>query len=152
MLVLLVPISLFVNYLLLLSTLHPNQIYHLNERWILESIDVYNQGKLSRDFTYIDDIVEGVYKLLPNMSMSDIPYQVFNIGRGSSVALLDFIACLEKEIGKKAILNLLPMQPGDVHTTWADTSALHELTGYKPKTSIERGVNNFVSWHRQYSK
>lgn len=120
-----------------------------------KAIDVYNQGDMQRDFTYIDDIVEGVIQVLdkpPAGTEQSPPYQLFNIGNGQPVHLMKFIECLEDAIGKKAIKNLMPMQPGDVPATWADTSALFELTGYSPNTSVEQGVNAFISWYKEYYK
>lgn len=115
-----------------------------------EPIDVYNNGDLSRDFTYIDDIVEGVFKLIPKRPETDIPYSIFNIGRGEPVQLDIFIKAIEKAIGKEAKRNNLPMQPGDVKQTWASTSKLKEWIGYEPKQDLEEGVKKFVEWYRQY--
>ncbi|MDV5227874.1 NAD-dependent epimerase [Providencia rettgeri] len=129
-----------------------------------EPIDVYNNGNLSRDFTFIDDIVEGVIRisdiipqaapencsLLP--AQSSAPYRLYNIGNGQPVKLTDFIAALEKSLGKKAIKNFLPMQAGDVYTTWADTEDLFKVTGYRPQVSIEQGVQSFVDWYQSYYK
>ncbi|MGE6436049.1 NAD-dependent epimerase [Shewanella baltica] len=129
-----------------------------------EVIDVYNRGDLSRDFTYIDDIVEGIIRVQakppsPNTdwtveagtpATSSAPYRVFNIGNGSPVQLLDFITALEDALGIKANKNFLPMQPGDVHSTWADTSDLFDAVGYKPLMDINTGVAQFVDWYRQF--
>jgi UDP-glucuronate 4-epimerase len=115
-----------------------------------QPIDVYNEGNLSRDFTYVDDIVEGIVKLVPNKPKAAIPYAIYNIGNGNPVKLMDFIACIEKELGKKAILNMMPMQPGDVEKTWASTEALNEVAGYESKTSLEDGVRRFVEWYKRY--
>lgn len=129
-----------------------------------EVIDVYNHGDLSRDFTYIDDIVEGIIRVQakpprPNTNWtveagtpatSSAPYRVFNIGNGSPVQLLDFITALEDALGIKAKKNRLPMQPGDVHSTWADTSDLFDAVGYKPLVDINTGVTQFVDWYRQF--
>uniref|UniRef100_UPI004047EAA9 NAD-dependent epimerase n=1 Tax=Shewanella baltica TaxID=62322 RepID=UPI004047EAA9 len=129
-----------------------------------EVIDVYNHGDLSRDFTYIDDIVEGIIRVQakpprPNTdwtveagtpATSSAPYRVFNIGNGSPVQLLDFITALEDALGIKANKNFLPMQPGDVHSTWADTSDLFDAVGYKPLMDINTGVMQFVDWYRQF--
>lgn len=129
-----------------------------------EVIDVYNHGDLSRDFTYIDDIVEGIILVQakpprPNTdwtveagtpATSSAPYRVFNIGNGSPVQLLDFITALEDALGIKANKNLLPMQPGDVHSTWADTNDLFDAVGYKPLVDINTGVMQFVDWYRQF--
>ncbi len=130
------------------------------------SIDVYNFGEMKRDFTYIDDIIEGVYKTLfsitkgnpkwdgekPNPAYSKAPFRMYNIGNNKPVKLMDFISVIEKEIGKKAKINMLPMQPGDVEATWADTEALEKDFGYKPDTSIEVGIKKFVKWYLKYYK
>lgn len=125
-------------------------------------IDVYNNGNLSRDFTYIDDIVEGIIRISdiipqaepenPSVSPahSSAPYRLYNIGNGQPVQLIDFITALEKSLGKEAIKNFLPMQAGDVYTTWADTEDLFKATGYRPQVSIEQGVQAFVDWYREY--
>ncbi len=131
-----------------------------------ESIDVFNYGNHRRDFTYIDDIVEGVVRVLdkpalanaswngerPDPSSSPAPYRVYNIGSNNPVALLRYIEILEECIGKKAVKNLLPMQPGDVPDTYADVDALIAEVGYKPSTPIELGIENFVRWYRDYYK
>lgn len=129
-----------------------------------DPIDVYNNGNLSRDFTFIDDIVEGIIRVsdiipqadLENRSLSSAqssaPYRLYNIGNGQPVKLTDFITALEKSLGKKAIKNFLPMQAGDVYTTWADTEDLFNVTGYRPKVSIEQGVQAFVDWYQSYYK
>jgi UDP-glucuronate 4-epimerase len=129
-----------------------------------EPIDVFNFGNHSRDFTYIDDIVEGVIRTLdhpaqpdtaydpeqPNPGTSSAPYRVYNIGNDKPVQLLRFIELLEQNLGRTAEKNLLPMQPGDVPDTWADVSALRRDVGYAPDTSIEDGVARFVKWYREY--
>lgn len=129
-----------------------------------EVIDVYNHGDLSRDFTYIDDIVEGIIRVqdkppspTPGWTVetgspatSSAPYRVFNIGNGSPVQLLDFITALEHALGIEAKKHLLPMQPGDVHATWADTRDLFNAVGYRPQVDINTGVGKFVDWYRQF--
>ena len=129
-----------------------------------EPIDLYNYGKHRRDFTYIDDIVEGIIRVqdkppspTPGWTVetgspatSSAPYRVFNIGNGSPVQLLDFITALEHALGIEAKKNLLPMQPGDVHATWADTSDLFNAVGYRPQVDINTGVGKFVDWYRQF--
>lgn len=129
-----------------------------------EPIDVYNQGQLSRDFTHVDDIVEGIVRVadkVPQVSpgwipsqgrtdMSSAPYRLFNIGNGSPVRLLDFIEALEQAIGQPAIKHMMPMQPGDVHATWADTQGLFEAVGYQPQMTVAAGVKTFVDWYRDY--
>ena len=129
-----------------------------------EPIDVFNRGNHSRDFTYIDDIVEGVIHALdhpakpdpdynaelPNPGTSNAPYRVYNIGNDQPVQLLRFIELLEQHLGRTVEKRLLPMQPGDVPDTWADVSALRGDVGYAPSTSIEQGVEKFVAWYRDY--
>lgn len=126
-----------------------------------EPIDIYNQGQLSRDFTHIDDIVEGVIRVADRPPQGDpawqgaadaspAPYRLFNIGHGSPVRLLDFVEAIEVALGKRAIRNLLPMQAGDVLATWADTQALFDATGYRPGVGLEEGVASFVDWYRAY--
>lgn len=115
-----------------------------------EPIDVYNNGALSRDFTYIDDIVEGIVKLIPKKPESEIPYVVFNVGRGEPIPLESFIKAIEKATGKNASRNNLPMQLGDVEKTWADESALKDWVGYEPSTDLQEGVERFVNWYLNY--
>ena len=129
-----------------------------------EPIPVYNEGRMIRDFTYIDDIVEGLVRILdivpqpnpdwksddPDPATSNAPYRVYNIGNNRPVELLHFIAALERCLGRKAKLDLLPMQPGDVPSTMADVSSLERATGFRPKTTIEEGIAEFVKWYRQY--
>jgi UDP-glucuronate 4-epimerase len=109
-------------------------------------IDVYNRGRLTRDFTYIDDIAEGVVRVL------DRPdgYRVFNIGNHEPVRLLDYIEAIEEALGVKAQKNLMPMQQGDVLDTFADVSALEAWTGFRPRTPVKEGVKRFVQWYREY--
>lgn len=129
-------------------------------------IDVFNFGNHRRDFTYIDDIVEGVIRTLdqvatanpdwsglqPDSATSKAPYRIYNIGSNNPVELLRYIEVLEDCLGKKAVKNLLPMQAGDVPDTYADVDALIDDVGYKPDTPIEVGVENFVRWYRSYYK
>jgi len=117
-------------------------------------IDIYNQGQMSRDFTYVDDIVEGIARLrpkppVPQGSATGVN-RLFNIGRGMPVALLDFVDCLESALGLQARRNYLPMQAGDVVKTWADVSALAEWVGFSPQVTLETGVGEFVKWYRQF--
>ncbi len=115
-------------------------------------IKVFNNGEMSRDFTYIDDIVNGIIIALENPAQAEKTqpyYQVFNIGNGSPVSLMEFIETLESNLGKISEKNMLPMQPGDVPRTWADTLHLNAL-GYQSKTSIQEGVKKFVEWYNQY--
>jgi len=131
-----------------------------------KAIDVFNNGKMRRDFTYVDDIVEGIIRLLvkvpkgnekwdgnnPDPASSFAPYRVFNIGNNKPVELLKFIEVLEEKIGKKAIKSFMPIQPGDVPETYADIEALEQAVGFRPSTSIEVGVGKFVDWYREYYK
>ncbi len=128
-------------------------------------IDVYNNGDMSRDFTYVTDLVRGIEllidspppqvdadrKLFANDSLSPIaPYRVVNIGNGENVKLLDFIEAIEVACGREAIKNFMPMQRGDVPATWADNALLRALTGYAPQTEVREGVQKFVDWYREY--
>jgi len=118
-----------------------------------EPIKVFNHGKMLRDFTYIDDIVEGVLRVLDKVATpvdSSAPYRVFNIGNNQPVPLMDFIACLESALGVQAQKILLPMQDGDVPATYADTQALAAWVGFAPFTPLEQGVRSFVDWYRGY--
>nr|WP_315227861.1 NAD-dependent epimerase [uncultured Albidiferax sp.] len=129
-------------------------------------IDVYNYGNMQRDFTYVDDIVEGVIRVLDRVAdpdaaydsatadpaTSNAPYRVFNIGNNNPVPLLDFIGCIEDALGKKAEKRLLPLQDGDVPATYANTDALQDWVGFVPGTSIQTGIGNFVAWYRDYYK
>ena len=129
-----------------------------------EPIDVFNYGNHSRDFTYVDDIVEGVIRTLdhiaepdlnydatqPNPGASNAPYRVYNIGNDQPVQLMRFIELMEQNLGRTVEKRLLPMQPGDVPDTWADVSALRRDVGYAPNTSIEDGMAKFVQWYREY--
>jgi len=122
----------------------------LNDR----PIDLYNQGQMSRDFTYIDDIVESIVRLrsrppLPESAGEGVN-RIFNIGRGTPVALLDFVDCLESALDRPARRNLMPMQAGDVHKTWADVSALAQWVDFRPQVSVEAGVGQFVKWYRHF--
>jgi UDP-glucuronate 4-epimerase len=131
-----------------------------------EPIPVFNYGHHARDFTYIDDIVEGVVRATdvvatpdpnwrpetPDSATSSAPYRLYNIGNHSPVALLDYIAAIEKALGLKAKLELLPPQPGDVEETYADLDALKAATGFEPKTPLEVGIERFVAWYRDYYK
>jgi len=129
-----------------------------------EPIDVFNHGHHARDFTFIDDIVQGVVRAndkvatpnpawsgdRPDPATSAAPYRLYNIGNHSPVQLMDYIACIEKAVGKTAKKNMLPMQPGDVPATFADIEDLKVEIGFEPKTSIEEGVRQFVAWYRNY--
>jgi len=144
----------------------PDMALFLFTRAILEDrpIDVFNEGRMERDFTYIDDIVEGVARVMeqvptpdpgwsgdrPDPSTSFAPYRLYNIGNNQPVALMDFITILEGHLGKKAKKNFLPLQAGDVPATFADVDALKAAVGFKPATPIAEGIGRFVAWYRDY--
>ena len=144
----------------------PDMALFLFTKAILEDrpIDVYNYGEMQRDFTYIDDIVEGLVRVVdhppegnpdwsgeyPDPGSSRAPYKIYNIGNNAPVKLMDFITAIEKAVGKEAKKNMLPMQPGDVPATYADVSDLIEDLGYKPATPIQEGVDRFVQWYREF--
>lgn len=147
----------------------PDMAYFKFARNIIEgkAIDIYNNGEMWRDFTYVEDLVRGIaglidaapqrperYGEVPSWdSLSPAaPFRVVNIGNSDKVRLLDFIEAIENEIGTKAIRNYMPMQQGDVPATWADASLLQSLTGYKPQTPFRDGVAEFVGWYREYYK
>jgi UDP-glucuronate 4-epimerase len=132
-----------------------------------DPIDVYNDGKMKRDFTFVDDIVDGIVRVINHIPVADeawnpaspapdgsgiAPYRIFNIGRGEPVGLMDFIATLEKHIGKKADINFMPMQLGDVEKTWCDVSALKRAVHYDPHVSIDEGLKKTVAWFREHYK
>ena len=131
-----------------------------------QPIDIYNNGKMFRDFTYVEDVVRGIRllidtipeytadkKVLESDSISPVaPYRVVNIGNSNTVKLLDFIEAIEKYLGKKSIRNYMPMQKGDVASTWAQSTLLHELTGYTPQTNFKDGIAKFIEWYREYYK
>ena len=117
-----------------------------------EPIKVFNHGHMKRDFTYIDDIVEGVMKVIPSPSDKQVPFRIYNIGNSTPVDLMDFIQTIEKEAGKKAIMNMVGMQPGDVTITYADTSHLEKDFGYKPSTKLSDGIAEFYKWYISYFK
>lgn len=144
----------------------PDMAYFKFTKAILEGqpIDVYNFGDLKRDFTYVDEIVEGVVRVLrlparpdpkwdpssPNPGSSAGPYRLYNIGTHQPVDLMRFIQVLESKLGNKAILNMLPMQPGDVYETYADVTDLEREIGFAPTTTLEEGLERFVAWYREY--
>jgi UDP-glucuronate 4-epimerase len=129
-----------------------------------EPIDVFNYGRHSRDFTYVDDIVEGIVRTLeqvpdadpewsgdrPDPACSSAPYRLYNIGNHQPVQLSYFIECIEKALGRKAKKNFLPLQPGDVPDSFADIDSLTDAVGFRPKTPIEDGIRHFVDWYREY--
>lgn len=146
----------------------PDMAYFKFTKSIFEGspIDVYNNGDMKRDFTYISDIVESIVRLIdkvpksevdwnylePNPATSFAPYRIFNIGNNNPVKLLKFIEVLENIIGKKAEKNFLPMQKGDVLTTFADIDNLSNIVDYRPRTTIDEGLSKFVQWYREYYK
>lgn len=144
----------------------PDMATHLFTKSIIEGkpIDVFNYGEMLRDFTFIDDIVNGVVKVInnpakpdphwdslsPEPSSSSAPYKIYNVGNSNPIKLIDFIKILEDKIGIKAKLNKLPIQPGDVVSTYADVSDLDSDLGYKPQVSIDEGLGHFVRWYQSY--
>jgi len=144
----------------------PDMALFLFTQAILEGrpIDVFNEGRMKRDFTYVDDIVEGILRVLdrpptanpdwdgamPNPGSSRAPYRLYNMGNEQPVELLTVIQCLEKALGRTAQKRMLPMQPGDVPATWAEVSDLARDTGFRPATGIEEGVRRFVAWYREF--
>lgn len=144
----------------------PDMALFLFTKAILEdkAIDVFNNGEMLRDFTYIDDIVEGVVRVIDNIPIpnpqwngknpdphsSKAPYKIYNIGNNNPVKLMDFIEAIEKEVGKTAQKNMLPLQPGDVPATYANVNDLVSELNYKPNTSIQTGIKNFVKWYREF--
>ena len=144
----------------------PDMALFLFTKAILEGrpIDVFNHGKMRRDFTYVDDIVEGILRVLdrpaepdpafkpmqPDPARSDAPYRIFNIGNSSPVQLMTYIETLEENLGRKAVKNFLPLQQGDVPASDADTSQLKSATGFAPATPVKDGIRLFVEWYRSY--
>ena len=129
----------------------PDMAYFLFTNAILknEEISVFNNGKLERDYTYIDDIVEGIYRLLKKSPNEAI---VTNIGNGSPVNLMDFISEIETQLKIEAKKKFVEMQSGDVYITWADTKTLEDITGYKPKVKLKEGIKKFIEWYKKYYK
>jgi UDP-glucuronate 4-epimerase len=144
----------------------PDMALFLFTKAILEGrpIDVFNHGRMQRDFTYVDDIAEGVIRVTdrvaapattydaaaPDPATSSAPYRVFNIGNHQPVPLMDFIACIESALGREAQKNFLPLQDGDVPATYADVQALQDWVGFSPATPISTGIQRFVDWYRGY--
>jgi len=145
----------------------PDMALFIFTKSILEGkpVQVFNHGDMERDFTYVDDIVEGIYRTLtqpppqgnelwdgrdPDPSSSIAPYKIYNIGNSHPVKLMDFIHAIEHQLGKKATIEFRPMQPGDVGKTWADVSGLQDDLGYRPRISVEQGIREFVGWYRGY--
>ena len=146
----------------------PDMALFLFTKAILEGkpIDVFNYGNMKRDFTYIDDIVEGVIRVLDkpatvnpeydaisaDPATSNVPYRVFNIGNNNPVGLLDYIGAIETALGRKAEMRLLPLQDGDVPATYANTDLLNDWVGFVPAVTVQEGVDNFIAWYRDYYK
>jgi UDP-glucuronate 4-epimerase len=130
----------------------PDMAYYKFVQAIAEDrpIDVYNHGKMMRDFTYIDDVITGIVKLIPHQTKLHPPYKIYNLGNNQPIELQEFIAIIETLMGKFAQKNFLPMQPGDVVATYADVAELMSDIGFKPTTSVEQGLASFVNWHRSY--
>ncbi len=144
----------------------PDMALFLFTKALLEGkpIEVFNNGDMLRDFTYIDDIIENVYRIMlvkaepekdydakdPDPASSSAPYRIYNIGNSKPERLTDFIDALQEALGKKAVQKMMPMQAGDMHKTWADMNDMIEITGFKPKTKISQGIKNFVEWYKDY--
>jgi UDP-glucuronate 4-epimerase len=144
----------------------PDMAYFVFTRNILEEkpIQIFNNGKHARDFTYIDDIVEGLVRVLdkvatangawsgkhPDPATSSAPYRIYNIGSNNPVQLMDFVGAIERALGKKAQFEMLPKQAGDIEQTYADIESLKEAVGFQPATPIDKGIAEFVSWYRSY--
>jgi UDP-glucuronate 4-epimerase len=146
----------------------PDMALFIFTKAILEGkpIDIYNYGKMKRDFTYVDDIVEGISRLIPTIPVPDknwngftpdpassfAPYRIYNIGNNQPVELMAFVETIEEKLGIKAVKNLLPLQEGDVPETYADVQALTDAVGFKPNTPIKDGISNFIDWYSAYYK
>lgn len=146
----------------------PDMALFIFTKAILEGkpIDIYNYGKMKRDFTYVDDIVEGITRLIPTVPLPDknwngltpdpassfAPYRIYNIGNNQPVELMAFVEAIEEKLGIKANKNLLPLQEGDVPETYADVQALTDAVGFKPNTPIKDGISNFIDWYLEYNK
>ncbi|HSR39711.1 MAG TPA: NAD-dependent epimerase [Phnomibacter sp.] len=144
----------------------PDMALFLFTKAILENrpIDVFNYGKMQRDFTYVDDIVEGIVRVIqqpaksnehwdpqhPESDSSSAPYRIYNIGNSAPVSLMEYIEAIESKLGRTAEKNLLPLQPGDVTSTYADTTSLEQDFGYKPETTVREGVSRFIDWYLSF--
>ncbi len=133
----------------------PDMAYFSFTKAIMEDkpIRVFNNGDMYRDFTYIDDVVSGILPLIENspaLSMESVPYKIYNIGNNKPEKLFDFIAAIEKVVGKNALKEFCPMQPGDVYQTYADVTDLMEDVGFRPNTPIAEGISRFVSWYKEF--
>ena len=128
-------------------------------------INVHNEGRMERDFTYVQDIVRGVARILESPApsagrmdsemdpaMSTAPYRLYNIGNSKPVRLMDFISAIEEHLGRKATMNMMPIQPGEVEKTWADVSDLEKNFNYRPHTPVKAGMKHFIDWYRSYYK
>lgn len=163
------PVTLFRFFTVYGAWGRPDLAYFKFAKAILQGqpIDVYNNGELWRDFTAVEDLVEGVGRLIPlapqtpaargtpvdGDSLSPVaPHRIVNVGNSDKVHLMEFIGTLETLLGRKAICNFLPMQPGDVPATWADCSLLERLTGFRPETDLATGLGRFVDWYREYTR
>lgn len=146
----------------------PDMALFIFTKAILEGkpIDIYNYGKMKRDFTYVDDIVEGIFRLIPTIPDPDkdwsgmnpdpassfAPYRIYNIGNNQPVQLMDFVGAIEEKLGKRAIKNLMPLQDGDVPETYADIQALMDVVDFRPSTPLKVGVSNFIDWYLDFYK
>lgn len=146
----------------------PDMALFIFTKAILENqpINVFNNGEMIRDFTYVDDIVEGIIRVIdnppvgnknwtgknPEPSNSKAPYQIYNIGNNSPVNLMNFITAIENELGKESTKNMMPIQPGDVPATFANVTDLVDNLGYKPNTTIQQGIKQFIKWYKEYYK
>jgi len=144
----------------------PDMALFLFTKSILEGkpIDLFNHGRMRRNFTYVDDVVEGIVRVIPrppapdpewdsvsgDPSRSRAPYKIYNIGNDEPIELTDFVALIEEHLGRKALINPLPIQPGDVPVTFADVEDMMRDTGYRPSTPIETGIARFIEWYRSY--
>ncbi len=132
----------------------PDMAYYKFANQIIkgETIEIYNHGDMSRDFTYVDDIIDGISALMhyPPEESTGASHRILNIGRNSPVHLMTFVELLEKYLERKAVKAFLPMQQGDIPSTWADTQALQDLTGYAPSTDLDEGIRKFVTWYKSY--
>ena len=115
-------------------------------------IELYNKGNHYRDFTYIDDVVESIRRLINKPSRKEVPFEIFNIGSSRPKYLKDFLKLIEKNLSLKSKLKMLPLQPGDVHKTYADNKKLYKKINYKPQINVENGIKRFIDWYLNYFK
>ena len=139
----------------------PDMAYFIFTKAILgnKPIDIYNHGAMKRDFTYIDDVTEGIFRIIDkpptceaNSRSSGAPYRIYNIGNGKAVGLMEFVESIEKALGIKALKNMLPLQPGDMPSTWADTADLKRDFDYQPTTPVRKGIETFIEWYLNYHR